>query len=239
MNWKMKTRFLATLAALAIIAASTNATSAAIVGWHTPDDIDPVNDSTPDDAVTGVSATLSSSDAFVRDDWNSTDGTYGTEPIPGSPTTANTIAVREGYTVFLDITNNTGGDLVLNTLHFDYSRLFENSPQNVDVFYDSGDLDDSNNTQLLDVNNLAVLGTNTGNYNDFDIDLDSILSDVTLANSESATFRFIFTNANTTNAAGGMDNVAIDVEPAVVIPAPAALPAGLMMLGLVALRRRH
>jgi len=178
-----------------------------LVGWHTPDSGNPVSDDTPDDYFTGVTGLLSNGE--VREDGESTDGDYGSGPDEGS-TSNRAIGVREssfGPAVLVQITNSTGGSLNLGTFHFDYSRWFNNSPKDVALYYDSGDLTDLEDTLINSVSDLPVLGK-AADYDDFDWSL-SVLSDVTLANGESATFRLEVSNYASNNTSGAFDNIAI------------------------------
>ena len=180
-----------------------------LIGWHTPDAATPTSDSTPDDYLTGVTGLLSGG-YDAQADKNSTDGTYGSGPATAA-STANAVRVRldqpSRAVVLVQITNNTGGSLCLGTFHFDYSRWYANSPTDVALYYDSGDLTNDPNTLIGSASNVSVRGP-TGNYDDFDWSL-SVLGDVTLDNGQSATFRLEVSNAALANTAGGFDNIAI------------------------------
>jgi len=180
-----------------------------LIGWHTPDAGAPTSDNTPDDYLTGVTGLLSGG-YDAQTDKNSTDGTYGSGPATAA-STANAIRVRLDLStrayVLVTITNNTGSSLYLGAFHFDYSRWYDNSPKDVALYYDSGDLTNDPNTLIGSASNLSVRGP-TGDYDDFDYSL-SVLSDVTLDNGQSATFRLVVSNANLANTAGGFDNIAI------------------------------
>jgi hypothetical protein len=178
-----------------------------LLGWHTPDAGNPASDNTPDDFFPGVTGLLSGGES--RTDGESTDGDYGSGAAEGS--TSNTaIGVREsnfGPVVLTQITNNTGGSLYLGTFHFDYSRWFDNSPKDVALYYDSGDLANPENTLINSAGELLVLGK-VADYDDFDWDL-SVLGDVTLSDGESATFRLEVSNYASNDTSGAFDNIAI------------------------------
>jgi hypothetical protein len=180
-----------------------------LIGWHTPEVSAPASDSTPDDYLTGVTGLLSGGQD-VQADKNSTDATYGSGPATAA-STANAIRSRldqpSRAVVSVQITNNTGGSLYLGTFHFDYSRWYAASPKDVALYYESGDLDNEDNTLINSASELAVAGP-TGNYDDFDWSL-SVLNDVTLGDGEIATFRLEVSNADQANTAGGFDNIAI------------------------------
>ncbi len=178
-----------------------------LIGWHTVDAGNPVSDDTPDDALKGVTGMLSGGE--VRTDGESTDGDYGGLLAEGS--SANTaIGVREssqGPAVSVRITNNTGSALYLGTFHADYSRWFNNSPQDVTLYYESGDLANPEETLINTVAELQVLGK-VSDYDDFDWSLSG-LDDIVLANGESATFRLEISNYASSNTSGAFDNIAI------------------------------
>jgi arylsulfatase A len=198
----------AILAGLLILSAF-NCHGEIIAGWHSPDvNASAANDSTPDVAeIAGVSALLSGG-ADVQSNEGSTDGSFGPEPIPGSPSTANRIRAREGDSVQLTITNNTSGGLALDRILFDYDG-FANAPKDVAITYSSGSLDDSPGTPVFSAQNVVLNVTLQGDFPDYSVVLADSLTDTTLGVGESATFVFNFSNANTTNSAGALDNVAV------------------------------
>ncbi|HUV65734.1 MAG TPA: hypothetical protein VMW24_17695, partial [Sedimentisphaerales bacterium] len=203
------------LISFVLVLALTGMTSAGVpegtilIGWHTPEVSTPASDSTPDDYLTGVTGLLSGGED-VPADKNSTDGTYGSGPATAA-STSNAVRAKldqpSRAVVSVQITNNTGGSLYLGTFHFDYSRWYANSPRDIALYYDSGDLENDDNTLINSASELAVAGP-TGDYDDFDWSL-SVLNDVTLDNGQSATFRLEVSNALLANTAGGFDNIAI------------------------------
>ena len=181
-----------------------------LIGWHTPDgdNMTPLSDSTPDDYLTGVTGLLSG--AETRTDAESTDGDYGSVSAEGSTSNA-AIGLRKstGLGALVQITNNTGSSLYLGTFHFDFSRWWDTGPTDVALYYDSGDLIDSNNVLINSAENLTTANSLVSNYDDFDWSL-SALSNLTLADGESATFRIeASTYSGNDFTASGLDNIAI------------------------------
>lgn len=187
--------------------------SGMIAAWHTPDSTSQgagVNDSSPDVVLAGVSASVSGG----RDGWtgfNSTDGTYGTLATPAVPGTAgNAIRVRNATAekqVDLVLANNTGGDLELNSVHFDFGG-YDAGPKTVELFYLSGDLEDADNTSIDTATRLSG-SIHIADYQDFDMALSPALSDVVLGDGESLVLRFLFSNSNGASSASGIDNIAL------------------------------
>ncbi|NDV61469.1 hypothetical protein G0Q06_03295 [Puniceicoccales bacterium CK1056] len=190
-----------------------SASSPILLAWHTPDEgTNPSTpDTTPDYVLPGISGSIAGGKE-VKTNANSTDDSFGTLPFPDSPLTANAVKLQtsnaEQSTLTLTITNNTGGDIVLDSLRFDYSRAFAPAAKDMDVSYQSGDLDLSGTPSVFSFigNTGDVLG-NTGDYADVDADL-TVLDDYTLANSESATFQIVIANADNTTSAFNIDNIA-------------------------------
>jgi len=185
-----------------------------VVAWHTPDATAQnagANDSTPDFAIEGVTASLSGG----RDGWasfNSTDGSYGSLSVPAVPGgAANAIRVRTHSVaqsrLDLALTNNSGTPLVLESLHFDFGG-FNDGPLDVSLSYLSGDLGNTNNTPIAATNRMTGSSA-VADYEDFDIPLSPALPDVVLRSGESMTLRLSFGNAAMSNTASGVDNIAL------------------------------
>ena len=157
-------------------------------GWHSPTNDINGNDVTPELAVAGMTA---EADGVGRqlttnngDDSWSTDNTFGTIPIPESelPLAENFcwgLETSSGARKLLTVTvnNNTGQDVQLQGVHFDYSR--ENattSPSNLVVTYVSGDLGLPAGTNLFNLtypDGTWTVGNGGYDYADADIDLIS------------------------------------------------------------------
>jgi hypothetical protein len=177
-----------------------------LIGWHSPN---AVPDTTPDMGLDGVTGLLSGGNG-LRTDANSTDNNYGSEP--GTPlNAANSIRVITGgnYELFLSVTNNTEKHLVLEILHFDYGRWWPNSPQDVALYYDSGDLSATTNTLINSFTGTTPLNGKSGDYDDFDCALKAALGDITLTSGEGATFRLVASNSNEGSTSSAFDNIAI------------------------------
>ncbi len=165
-----------------------------------------------DYATTGVGGTLFGANyegGVILASAGSSDGTFGT--LSGASVLQTGYHVREGNTnknsrVDVRIQNNTGGPLQLESISFDYGRMYENSPQDVTLSYAYGNLDEAEHTQIFTATNLDVTGQ-YGDYHDFDIPLTN-LNDVVLAEGQQATFRFSIDNAGGIWDQGAFDNIA-------------------------------
>jgi hypothetical protein len=199
---------------------ASSSPAAIVAGWHSPDvSAAAANDSTPDTAeVAGVDGLLTGG-ADVQANEGSTDGSYGPEPIPGSPATANRIRVREGDSVTVLVTNNTATGLSLEQLLFDYDG-FANAPKDLAITYSGGNLADASGTVVFSASNVVLNTTLNGDFPDYSVNLGDSLADTILASTESAAFTFTFTNANTTFTAGAMDNIAVSGTAVEVPPEP-------------------
>lgn len=182
--------------------------------------------------------------------FGSTDGTFGSLSSPAADTSAgnsnNRVNINPGNNnnrrLDFSITNNTGGDLVLDTFYFDYNPT-GNAATTLELLhfkasYNGGanttsELDDANNTVIGSLT--TIVGNSGGDMYDVAISLSSGLTDNVLANGETAAFRISLPNLGTFNAVG-IDNVAITAVPE---PSTFAILAGLAALGLVMVRRRR
>jgi len=143
----------------------------------------------------------------------STDGTFG-PAITGAVTTATGYSVRLAIpgstdTLGMQVLNNTGSDLRLDSIAFDYHPWFANSPKTVTLSYSWGDLDVVDETVI---NSISGLDDSTGgklsDYQDFDWSLAG-LSDVVLADGEKANFQLVVSDAIGASTGGAFDNVAL------------------------------
>lgn len=156
----------------------------------------------------GISGSLYGGNG-ARNTWGSTDDTYGPSRAVGSSAADGVMSIRvDSPTVHFSITNSSGGNLTLSEIVFDMSSVSVNAPRNLRVYYTSGGLEIPNDTLLLSLEGVANgLGT-SADYQDFSIPLDS-LADQTLAQGQSANFRFEVDTANVVNQAMALDNIAI------------------------------
>lgn len=139
--------------------------------------------------------------------------TWGTATLDvPAPTQTTPLAIFQGGTVppitlILTITNNSGSDLLLDSIHYNIKKDINNvGPPSGSITYTSGDLADADGTSL------AVTIPNGVTYHDYA--LSSFLTDTTLANGESAVFTWTH---NTPQDPSGnhslrMDNLAISGE---------------------------
>jgi len=132
-------------------------------------------------------------------------------------------------TLTLTVTNNGAQDLVLDSIHFNVRRDAASAQNLATITYTAGNLSDSTGS-----NTTTALSGTGGNGTGYDIDLNSFLTDTTLANGESATFTW----ASSGGTSGGhrLDNFAISGS---VIPEPSSFALLLAGLGLLTLRRRR
>ena len=160
--------------------------------------------------VTGVSATLRTSAINdVVTNGGSTDGTFGpdlTGAASGQP--AYRVLDQSGKNrLSFEIVNNTGSDLNLEMIVFDYSTWFADSPTKVRVQYREGNLAMADFTEIANITVAGIAGK-LADYEDFSISLD-VLSDTVLSAGQRATFDLVAYNANRNDTAGAFDNVGI------------------------------
>ncbi|VGO11966.1 hypothetical protein PDESU_00514 [Pontiella desulfatans] len=162
----------------------------------------PANGGWADVSFSGVDALITGI-PWGNSDSGSDDTSYGTL-LGGAQTRGGTFIVINGNpdpTVI--ITNNTGGELELDSLNFDAARKWAASMDAVTVSM-SGDLGSAtllSHTGLVQVSNI-------GNYSDFDIDLTG-LADRKLSDGESVAFTFAFADGGLGTGYAVLDNIAI------------------------------
>jgi len=208
-----------------------------------------------DVTATGVDGTIVGGDGN-REAWSSTDGFFGdssfdtgaldTAADDSSPSANGAMAIRTlgGDSMLnLTITHSGPGQIILSKLLFDYEGLTggggPTSTDTITLTYLGGDLSDADGTTIGSLTNIAAGGSSFSDYEDFGFDLASVLTDLDLAPGETATFQFEAKDTNNTGSAGvpvALDNFAVTGTP---IPTPAALPAGLALMGLTIMRRRR
>lgn len=191
--------------------------------------------------VTGITATWFG--ATRATNFGSSDLTYGSSSFAAPAHASTDGAYRVNVANTLTITNNTGSDVSLESLVFDYHNNGNTTRDYWDIVtltYVSGDLGVTDATIINTVSGLprdttSLSGTD---YNDFSWSLTG-LADYTLANSESAVFSLI---SNFTDTAAGnptnfsaIDNMGF-IGTVGAIPEPSAALLG--GLGLLLLLRR-
>jgi hypothetical protein len=246
---KLTSKVALAVAASALLVTSAQAAAVTLIGW---DDATPtatnntpaVNDAQDHVFVTGISGVINDGRRATALQ-GSTDGTFGALTEQTATATTGRYEIRGAGTNAVDdriavtITNGTGLDLELDTLVFDFARVFAGSPQTFDVVYKafaSNDTLGTSDVTLLTVTSLATNGTNN-DMDDYSANIAS-LADFTLADTESATFHIIGSAATGTGAAA-IDNIAFTGS-VIAVPEPStyALIAGALALTSVMLRRR-
>ncbi len=144
-----------------------------------------------------------------RDTWGSTDGTYGPTELAETSNANGAMSLRTDRPLLqFFITNESAQSLALNRVEFDFASVNNNSPQNLRLVYQEGDLEVPNGTEITTwssiLNGLPVVS----DYEDVVVDL-SVLNDHTLAPGETANFRFIPDTASNNVQAMLIDNLAI------------------------------
>ncbi|CAA6693097.1 MULTISPECIES: PEP-CTERM sorting domain-containing protein [unclassified Lentimonas] len=224
-------KFLATAAMLSITASASAAEL--LVGWDGGQGFNAPPPSFQNSDLVEATIGAKNVSSFNWSSAASNDGTYGSIGTPAAPNNSLSWQVKDGNSQTFTITNISGADLPLGSIHFDYGWVFQE--MTIKLYYDSGDLDAKKNTFLSSVTTSTDYGSGNNDWEDADIPIGTVLTDTILANNESATFRFDFIAAGT--AAAGIDNVGITVD----IPEPASvcLVTGLVMMGAIARRRKH
>ena len=138
------------------------------------------------------------------------DTTYGT--LSGNaPTDGGSLKIQnlspEMLTPVVVITNNTGSDVVLDSLHFDVLKRFNKTPGAVNVSI-SGDVSSALLLSSDTATNFTVSSATLADYDDFDITLTN-LADHTLANGESLAIEFAFIDDQGGTSPTLIDNIAL------------------------------
>lgn len=145
----------------------------------------------------------------ARHTWGSTDGTYGATELVGSSATDGSMSIRVDLpNVRFTVTNGSTRNIHLNKVVFDFASVNGNSPRNLSIYYQSGDLSDADETLLVRWESILNGLATVSDYEDMELDL-SMLDDQILGPGESAIFRFQVDTANVNNQALGLDNIAI------------------------------
>lgn len=214
--WNIRTKISVTLIAIAFFAINgrAKASNQIIAGWHDFNDgwqlyRDSGSSKSADEFLTGISATLYGGDG-TRDAWGSTDGTYGISNVVETSATDGAMSHRtDKPNIYLTLVNNTGSDAVLEQVVFDLASVSLNAPQELILYYDSGDLAVADDTQINSAAGVNSNGlANVSDYQDYNWSLSG-LADQTLASGETAAFRLFVTNANNNFQALALDNIAV------------------------------
>lgn len=147
-----------------------------------------------------------------RSGWSSTDGQYGSSVSIGPVVTNGSMSMRtDSGALFFLLENGSTGSVTLSRILFDFASINNNSPRNLHLYYDQGDLAVANNTLIqswLSIHNgLSLLS----DYEDVEVDLAG-LSDRVLGPGQSARFRLQVDTASNPTQALGIDNLAITGE---------------------------
>ncbi len=167
---------------------------------------------TADVAETGVTGKVYGASGS-RYQMSSTDGTFGTEA--GAATAADgamsaRTANASETTLYVTIDNSTGGELTLDSVHFDLGRMKATGPDDITLYLAGV----SSDTLINSTTDLAGTSEDlVGDYTDFDWSL----SGLALANGESATFKLVVSNADSSAVALAIDNIAFS---GIAIPEP-------------------
>lgn len=145
----------------------------------------------------------------ARDTWGSLDGTYGATKAVGNTTANGAMSLRtDRPELFFKVQNNSPHSVSLTRIVFDFASINNNSPQNLQLSYHSGNLANPDGTPLASWTSiLNGLGTNS-DYEDVEVDL-GVLSDQVLSPGQSATFRFSVDTATNNVQAMALDNIAV------------------------------
>ncbi|WP_168441897.1 endonuclease/exonuclease/phosphatase family protein [Pontiella desulfatans] len=155
-----------------------------------------------------VSGSLYGGDG-ARNTWGSTDGTYGPAVETGSTAADGAMSIRvDKNTIHFSVSNGTSRNIHLDKVVFDFASINGNSPRNLELYYDSGDLADPDGTLLMRWTSILNGLASVSDYEDKELDL-SLLGDQILGPGEEAVFRFQVDTANVNNQALGLDNIAI------------------------------
>lgn len=179
-----------------------------LAGWHSPEYN---GDPSPDDLAPGIAASVYGV-VEIPTNCNSTDETYGNLAVPHAPSNTNAVfRLRTGSEMesrlAVSIMNKNEYEILLDSLLFDFSRLYAGSPQDLEVRYLSGDLNVSGSPVVYSFKNNTAVGGRIGDYDDVAVDF-SVLSDRTLGAGEYATFEFRVANADQATSALAIDNIA-------------------------------
>lgn len=197
----------------ALLSSIALAEESVLVGWHDFSSGHRIHRflnsaKSPDQTLNNIEGGMWGGDGS-RDTWGSTDGTYGPTELAETSNANGAMSLRTDRPLLqFFITNESAQSLALNRVEFDFASVNNNSPQNLRLVYQEGDLEVPNGTEITTwssiLNGLPVVS----DYEDVVVDL-SVLNDHTLAPGETANFRFIPDTASNNVQAMLIDNLAI------------------------------
>jgi hypothetical protein len=169
-------------------------------------------ETTPALAIYGMNGEIIPSGRGIDGGAGSNDGTFGAAysgaGLANGAYKVNGVEHHAGRgRISLTVTNGTGAAVLLESLLFDYSRWYTDSPTNVSVSYLSGDLAVDDNTLLASYVGSGVL-SRIADYDDFNVSLTN-LPDATLAHGEHAVFRLEAAGASGSTTSGAFDNLGL------------------------------
>ena len=166
-----------------------------------------------DDVLTGFSGNIVSSRNFANSAYGSTDGTYGSAISGANTTNVRALLPNSGNpSTTVTLTNNTGQDYTIASFHLDFVHRY-NSAEEITVTYVSGGLGPAA-TIIFTTDYNENPGSSSPVTRDLDINLSTSLTDLVLADEETATFTIVLDQFNGTNSTF-VDNIAFQAAPPV------------------------
>ncbi|MDP0490446.1 MAG: Ig-like domain-containing protein [Verrucomicrobiota bacterium JB023] len=163
----------------------------------------------PDDAYPAVGGTLWGGNGSRNANQGSNDGTYGGTFAHGSSSLDGAMSVRtDSAGITFTITNQGVRAIGLHRILFDFASINGNSPANLQLVYQQGDLDDNGGTIVWSAQGIHNGIGAAADYEDVEIPLTA-LSDRSLARGETARFLLTGDAASNPTQALFLDNVAI------------------------------
>ncbi len=205
-------RFLLVLG-LSVLISGLNAQSV-IVGWHAfPNQTTALNDHPADYSATGIVGVLIGAKKYEAVNG---DGKYGDQfTIDPAPTVEGGSYILNTYNasnkkLVIKVSNNTGADLTLNSLHFDCKLNFGVSGVIYKVNHNNADSQLTDDAQWGAPLANTTLAADDYTWKHIDIPFAGTdMTDLTLADGEYATFRVQLTAVGTDAGGINIDNIAI------------------------------
>ncbi len=241
----MMRKFMAGMVAMLMAGGAAQA-DVVVAGWHTWTVADAaVSGESPDEVASGWTGNMGTSIAngggqkTVAVD--SGDDTYGMAYAVSGRTVASSVQLRavdggNNNLRRLDflVTNNTGGDQTLSTIHFDYKLVYGTAADTTIKLSHLSASSDLEATPWAGYNIVAPITFSGFGWADVDSGF-GLMTDLTLANGESAAFRIEVGVSTGAIAAGvNIDNIAVTA-----IPEPATLGLVTAFGGAVLFIRRR